>query len=51
MTGFPNLVSEKEIGLWTHEVQARENDRQRRFGKVWDVVLNDYESVEFKGNM
>jgi hypothetical protein len=23
-------------------VQARENDRQRRNGRVWDMVLSDY---------
>ena len=23
-------------------MQARENDRQRGYGKVWDTVLSDY---------
>jgi hypothetical protein len=32
-------------------VQARANYQQRRDKKVWDVVLNKYEGVEFKGNM
>jgi hypothetical protein len=33
------------------EVQARENKRQRGYRKVWDMVLSDYEGVEFKGNL
>ena len=32
-------------------VQVKENYKQRGYRKVWDVVLNDYEGVEFKGNM
>jgi len=24
------------------EVQAKENERQRRYGKVWDTVLSDF---------
>jgi len=42
MTGFPNLVSEKESGFMDYKVQARENDRQRRNEKVWDMFLSDY---------
>ena len=33
------------------KVQAKENDRQRGYGKVWDMVLNDYGNGEFKGNL
>jgi hypothetical protein len=29
-------------------VQAKENDRQRGYGKVWDTVLIDYEGVELR---
>jgi hypothetical protein len=29
------------------KVQARKNDRQSRFGEVWDMVLNDYGKAEF----
>jgi hypothetical protein len=32
----------KKMGLWTYEVQARENDWQRRAQKVWDAILSDY---------
>lgn len=32
------------------KVQARKNDRQRGYKKVWDTILSDYEGVEFKGN-
>ena len=39
MTGFPSFVSEKESG---NGVQARMNDQQGRYGKVWDMVLSDY---------
>jgi hypothetical protein len=27
-------------------VQARENDRQKGYGKVWDTDLSDYENGE-----
>ena len=30
-----------------YEVQARENDRHRRNGKVWDTVLSNYGKHEF----
>jgi hypothetical protein len=30
-----------------YDVQARENDRQRGFQKVWDMVLSDYRKHEF----
>ena len=32
-------------------VQVKENYQQRGYRKVWDVVLNDYEGFEFKGNL
>jgi hypothetical protein len=32
-------------------VQAKEKDRQRRNGKVWDMFLSNLEGVEFKGNL
>jgi hypothetical protein len=28
-------------------VQVKENYQQRGYRKVWDVILNDYEGVEF----
>ena len=51
MTGFPEFPCPRKKAEYGHEVQASENDRQRRYGKVWDAVLNDYGGVEFKGNM
>jgi hypothetical protein len=42
MTGFPNLVSEKESGIWIHEVQARANYQQRGYEKVLDTFLSNY---------
>ena len=32
----------KKKAGYGHEVQARENDRQRGYGKVWDMVLGNY---------
>jgi hypothetical protein len=40
--GFPDLPYLKKKAGYGHEVQARENDRQRGYGKVWDAVLSDY---------
>jgi len=31
------------------KVQVKENDRQRRNGKVWDTVLGVYEGVDWFG--
>ena len=48
--GFPNLPClEKKAGH--DEVQAKENERQRRYGKFSDTVLSNLEGVEFKGNL
>ena len=39
--GFPKLPClEKKAGH--DEVQPKENERQRRYRKIWDMVLNDY---------
>jgi len=45
--GLPNFPYLKKKTGYGHEVQARENDWQRRYGKVWDMVLSDYGTGEF----
>jgi hypothetical protein len=34
-------VSENKTG-YGYELQAKENDRQRGYGKIWDTVSNDF---------
>jgi len=45
--GFPNFPCLKKKTDYGHEVQARENDRQRGYGKVWDMDLSNYGKHEF----
>ena len=40
--GLSQISCLKKKAVYGYEVQARENDRQRRYGKVWDTVLSDY---------
>lgn len=38
---------EKKSVFGYTKVQEKEDDRQRRYGKVWDAVLTDYETGIF----
>jgi len=40
--GYPKFRVWKRKRNMDNEVQASENDRQRGYEKVWDMVLNDY---------
>jgi hypothetical protein len=48
IVGGVKVLSEKTGYGYGNEVQAKENERQRGFEKVWDTVLSDYGKQEFE---